>query len=292
MEFPAGGQRVVIRAVGLIDIKGVVRANANEVMGGAGGCNGGGVSNRGECYGGGGAGLGASAAGNGGGFAERGGGATGGMISGDAFLNAYDAGGSKVNRGGGGGGGTPTAALLGGGAGGGGGGAIDIAAGGNLSVQSVEANGAPGAGGGLGGGGGGGAGGAVVLRAGGTLTFPASVSIAGGAGGAGGGGGGVGSVGRWRYDTNVKMGEPSQTPAPKRGPTINVPPNPIFEIKNPMLTVVGDAGEATIVVRGGDGDTDTRSVTLTGGMTTITPPNLPIGYNTICVVIIEAAFVP
>jgi hypothetical protein len=50
MDFPIGGQRVVLRAVGSIDIKGTVRANASGVVGGAGGCNAGGVGSRGGSW--------------------------------------------------------------------------------------------------------------------------------------------------------------------------------------------------------------------------------------------------
>ena len=232
-------------------------------------------------------------------------GTLGGMTSGDPLLSAYDDGGAKTNRGGGGGGGAAALSLAGGGPGGGGGGAIDIAAGGNLSVQAVEANGAPGGPGGLGGGGGGGAGGALVLRAGGMLTFPATVSLAGAGGGNGGGGGGDGSIGRWRYDANGMTGNAPQMPAPGRGPMINLPANPIFESKTAMLTVIGAPGEVEIVVRNSDGDSNTRAATLMGGPTTVAPPNLSIGYNTVCVVVaggdvdaddakncIEVAFVP
>lgn len=288
MDFPPGGQRVVIRAVGMIDIKGVVRANASGVVGGAGGCNGGGVGTRGECYGGGGAGAGATNGGGGGGFAERGSGTTGGQMSGDPLLASYSTNGPEMSRGGGGGGGQPTlVTLLGGGPGGGGGGAIDITGGGNVAVQGVEANGAAGGGGTVGGGGGGGAGGAVVVRSSAKLTFP-TVSVAPGTGGGGVGTGGAGSVGRWRYDANATDGTMPTTPGPGRGPMFNLPANPIFDVKNPSLTVVGDPGVVTLAVTSSEGVTSLRSVPITSGSAIVEPPNLSVGFNRVCVVIAGA----
>jgi hypothetical protein len=305
-KSPSSPDPVVIRAVGRIAISGVVRANANGKAAGAGGCGGGNAQQPGECFGGGGgggAGVLGPGGGGGGGFAEKGGngleggvgvgagaGGAGGAISGDPLLHTFN-----VNRGGGGGAG-------GGGnsGGGGGGGAIEITAGGTLVVGTVEAVGATGINGG-----GGGAGGSVVLRAGATLTLPSNVNVGAGNGA---GNGGNGSVGRWRYDANGVAGTASTNPAPKRGPMIAKPTNPIFETKTPELVVNADPGgsgaSVSLVVKFPDGTTDTKNVNLTGPTSTVVP-GLAIGLNEVCVVIaggnygspearncIDVAFVP
>lgn len=283
LTFPVGPNRVVLRAVGKIAISGAVRANANGQNAGAGGCNGGGVNAKGACFGGG------SDGGGGGGFAEKGEDgavATGGAMSGDPLLRAYDGGGMEVNRGGGGGGGAAV--------GGGGGGAIEITAGGALSVGTIEANAAAGDAATVGRSGGGGAGGAVVLRSGATLTLPSNVSVAAGAGGSSlTSPGGKGSIGRWRFDANDVSGTPSANPAPKRGPMLAKPASPIFDIKRPQLTVnadpAGSGASVSLVVQFPDGTTDTKNVNLTGPMSTVIP-ELAIGHNVVCVVVAGGNF--
>ena len=302
--YPAG-LRPVIRAIGSIKITGKVTANSpGSKVAGAGGCAGGAADSNAECFGGG------KAGGGGGGFANTGGDGdpnTGGPVSGDPLVRSFDGSGMEMNRGGGGGGGASAI-------GGGGGGTIEITAGGNLQVGSLEANGVSGAGSLLGRGAGGGAGGAVVLRAGAMLTLPTGVALNPGAGGAGTLGlankGGDGSVGRWRYDANATTGTPPGAPPPKRGPILVRPENPIFEKKEvPQFMVNGDPGGSgagvDLVVQFADGTTDTKTVNLTGATSTVVTPNLQIGLNIVCVVIaggnfadeeakncIEVAFVP
>ena len=283
IDFPAGGGRAIIRAVGSIAITQRASANASGQTGGAGGCNGGGGGADGLCHGGG---KGAGGGGGGAGFVVVGGdGAnnTGGATSGDALIKIYDGVGPEMNKGAGGGGG--------GGAGGGGGGTIELTAGGDITVGTVEANAAAGANGGLGSGGGGGAGGVVVMRAGGMLTFPTALSVAGG-GGAGGtlGSGGNGSIGRWRVDAANTMGTPpavdGDTPAPRRGPMIVRPGNLIAEINKPTLMISGKSGDSIqLITLYPDGTSDTKTTTMTSDLYPVVPPTLAIGLNTVCVIV-------
>lgn len=303
VTFNPGTRRAIVKAVGGIRVTGKVTANASGMAAGAGGCDGGAAAGTGACFGGG------KSGGGGGGFAMAGGNGannTAGPASGDPLIKVYDGTGEAMNRGGGGGGGD-------GAVGGGGGGTIELTAGGDLEVAMLEARGAGGEASGLGRGAGGGSGGAIVLRAGGMLAQPTSLDLAGADGGTGtlglGNKGGAGSVGRWRFDAATVSGSAPGTPAPKRGPMIVRPANPIFEMTKPTLMVAGDpagSGAAvTLVVVYPDETTETKDVTLTGAVSSVVPPELAIGLNTICVLVpggnfandeakncIEVAFVP
>lgn len=305
--FTQGTAPAIVRAVGAIDISGKVTANAMGATPGAGGCAGGQPQMNGTCYGGG------KPYGGGGGFAERGvdgaGAAdSGGAVSGDAYIKVYDGAGEEANRGAGGaGGGNVTG---GGGSGGGGGGTIELTAGGNITLGDViEAIGGVGGNSGLGTGAGGGSGGAVVLRSGNTLQHATNVVLAGGDGGTGALGGslgGKGSLGRWRYDALVTMGVAPATPAGKRGPMLARPQNPIFEMRTPTLSIAGTAGDSVkVIVTGPDGIGEEKTITLQSATQAFVPPELPIGLDTICVLVpngrpsddvakncIEVAFVP
>ena len=282
IDFIPGAGRAIVKAVGGINITGRVSANANPTtrVPGAGGCAGGVGNNDGQCFGAG------KAGGGGAGFVVMGGdGAanTGGPVSGDDLVKIYDGQGAAMNKGAGGGGST--------GDGGGGGGTIELTAGGDINARTVQANAAAGAGGGIGAGGGGGAGGVVVMRAGGTLTHPMALSVAGGAGGGGTlGTGGAGSIGRWRFDAAAVMGNPpavgAATPAPRRGPMIVRPANPIFEINKPTLMIAGKSGDAIqLLTLYPDGTSETKTATMTSDLYPVQPPTLAIGLNTVCVIV-------
>lgn len=289
--------RAIVHAVGRINITGRVSANANLRAGGAGGCDGGDINAAGECFGGG------KALGGGGGFAqagENGNSNTGGAMSGDPLIKIYEGTGAAMNRGGGGGAGDENSL------GGGGGGTIELTAGGNLSVTTLEAKGAAG-GNALLRGAGGGSGGAVVLRAGGMLVAPATVDLSGGDGGNGGLGGapgGKGSVGRWRFDAAKLVGT-LPAPAPRRGPMIVRPMNPIFETKEPTMMLTGESGvQVTIITQYDDDTSNTETETLIGETSSFAP-TLKIGINKVCVLVpggsiandeatncVEVAFIP
>ena len=300
IDFTAGQGRAIVKAVGSINITGRISANANPTtrVAGAGGCAGGGGNADGQCFGGG------KSGGGGAGFAATGGdGAanTGGPISGDELVKIYDGSGAAMNKGAGGGGAE--------GAGGGGGGTIELTAGGDVMLGTVQANAAGGAGG-ITLGAGGGAGGVLVVRSGAALTHPTAVSLAGGAGGGGLTAGGNGSIGRWRFDaatvTNAPPAASATTPAPRRGPMFVRPTNPIFEINKPSLMVAGKSGDAIqLIALYPDGTSDTKTATMTSDLYPVVPPTLAIGLNTVCVVVpggnfandeakncIELAFIP
>lgn len=285
--FMPGPTRAIVKTVGKLDISGKVTANANGRAAGAGGCAGGMATQSGECFGAG------KGGGGGAGFAlpgTNGAQNTAGPASGDPLIKIYDGVGVAMNRGGGGGGGD-------GAVGGGGGGTIELTAGGDLRVGTLEAKGAGGESSGLGRGGGGGSGGAVVLRAGGSLALPTAIDLAGAGGGNGTlglGPGGDGALGRWRFDASAVTGTPPMTPAPRRGPMIVRPANPIFEMKKVTLMVAGDPinnSAVTLVVVYPDETTETKNVTLTGEVSSVTPPELQIGLNTVCVLVPGGAFV-
>ena len=285
IELAAGQGRAIIRAVGSITAT-AVTANADGRTAGAGGCDGGMRNTDGACHGGGkrgngGGGAGFAAMGTAGQNALGPGGA-GGPISGNELITIYEGSGAAMNKGAGGGGGS-------GGVGGGGGGTIELTAGGNIAVTSnISANAADGENGStLGSGGGGGAGGVVVIRAGNMLTLPSTLTLAGGQGGPGtGGSGGDGSVGRWRYDAAAVSNAIPMTPAPRRGPMIKRPANPIFNTRTPMLTVVGNQGdEIQIVTLKPDNTSATDDTILTSAELVIMPPELAIGINTVCVIV-------
>ncbi len=307
VDFNRGANRAIVQAVADIDVTGRVTANADNVGAnrdpGAGGCAGGASGSDGICVGGGKGSTGATGGGGGAGFAVAGESAAGagGPPSGDPLLSSYVATGAAENKSAGGGGGGL------GGHGGGGGGTIELTAGGNINVRTIEAKGASGANGGVGGGGGGGAGGIVVLRAGNMLTFPTMFNISGGAGGSGVGVGGVGSVGRARYDAATTAGTEPSTPTPRRGPMIVRPANPIYEITRPQLTITGTVGDKVDVIvlyPDGGGNQTLSQITLTSAVFMF-QPTLMIGLNQICVIIpggnfardeakncIDVAFIP
>lgn len=290
LHFETGTAKAIVKAVGGITVTGMLTANANGRDPGAGGCFGGIDNQPGECFGAGGAGA-TGAAGGGAGFAVAGagggglGGGTAGPIAGDDLVRHYgDGSDAAMNRSAGGGGGSF--------AGGGGGGTLELTAGGNITVPALQAVGGTGGGGALGGGGGGGAGGVIVLRAGGTLAFPATLTVKGGDGGNSAADGGAGAVGRWRYDAAMTSGNPPAvdalaTPAPRRGPMIVRPADPIFRTDDPTITIAGEGGvEVTIITIRPDGAPSESTTQMTlGTTTTVRAPKLAIGLNKICVIV-------
>ncbi|MDQ3337168.1 MAG: hypothetical protein M4D80_18555 [Myxococcota bacterium] len=278
-----GTNKAIVQAVGDIKISGRVTANANGNTAGAGGCNGGAAGQPGQCFGGG------KAAGGGGGFGAPGiaGNAnTAGAVSGDPLITIYDGAGMAMNRGGGGAGGDGVE-------GGGGGGVIELTAGGAITVENIQAKGGTNGTASVTRGAGGGAGGTVVLRAGGQLSHPAMLDIGGGAGGAGGAlnisPGGAGGVGRWRFDA-AAVARTAPAPAPRRGPMIVRPPNPIFEDKNATLMITGENGvEITIITRYADNTSTTDTTTLIGDPSSYEAV-LRIGINTVCVLVPGGSF--
>jgi hypothetical protein len=305
VSFMPGPTRAIVKAVGAIDISGNVTANATGMMAGAGGCDGGASQQAANCYGGG------QPFGGGGGFADKGtdGSAdSGGMASGDSYIKTYESSNAgETNRSSGGaGGGNLTG---GGGVGGGGGGTIELTAGGDIIVGGqIEATGAMGGSSGLGTGAGGGSGGVVVLRSGNMLKLPTDILVTGGAGGPGLGSanaGGAGSLGRSRYDAVTTPG--NAPAAAKRGPMLVRPPNAIFEMRKPQLSIVGNTGDTVrVIITGPDGVGETKDIVLQQSSQPFFPnAELPIGLDTICVYVpngrpsddvakncIEVAFVP
>ena len=294
-----GPNKAIVHTVGDIKITGRVTANAAGQTAGAGGCEGGAAGQAGQCFGGG------KAPGGGGGFATAGvaGGAnSAGAVSGDPLIKIYDGAGAAMNRGGGGAGGDGIE-------GGGGGGVIELTAGGAITVGTIQAKGGSPTGGSLGRGGGGGAGGTVVLRAGGQLTHATMIDLGGGAGGAGGAlnisPGGAGGSGRWRFDAAMLAPGAAPAPAPRRGPMLVRPANPIFDQREVQLTITGENGaEVTVITRYADNTSTTDTTTLIGESSSY-EASLRIGLNTVCVLVpggsfaddeakncIEVAFVP
>ncbi len=236
----SGTQRAIVRSVSRIKM-GNVSANGgagtSNGVGGAGGpgaCGGGSMGANAPCaqVDGGGGGAAGTSGGGGGGFgavADTGVGDDGGIagaMHGNVQLVSFGGGSGLVNLGAGGGGGGK-GLLSNAGGGGGGGGALELTAGGDIELGTVDAKGGAGGAGssvvmlGASGGGGGGSGGAIVVRSeAGTITsgaITATPGTGGAGGGTGAGAGGAGAPGRVRVD--VASGSlPSSTPEPHRGP--------------------------------------------------------------------------
>jgi hypothetical protein len=284
-----------------LDLSGT-SGGTGAVEGEAGGCGGGGPAASSPCVtigGGGGesSGLLGIGGGGGGGFAENGvtggggGGGAGGTRTGDELIVTYGAfNGLTENRPGGGGGGGPSLALVAGGGGASSGGSLELTAGGNLSVGTINAKGGAGRNSSLAGGGGGGAGGLVMLRAGGMLTS-GNIDANGGAGGsgAGSGAGGKGSDGRVRWD--AQTGDPPSlttggTPTLHRGPSFALT-DPVFRITNPMIAVIGTAGDRFDVSVENHGMVATGArVTIPAGNTAMFSPPLQQGLNRVCILLL------
>lgn len=198
----------------------------------------------------------------------------GGAMVGDDLIASYA---SNQAAGGGGGG----ASLLGvGGAGGGGGGTIELTAGGDVTVGTVDVSGGQGAAKNSGGGGGGGAGGIIMLRAGGALT--ASTLTAVGGGGTGGtANDGTGSVGRIRWDAPAGAA-PSATPVAVRGPAF-VTATPLV-MTTASLQLVGAPNHQFSVYHSDSGGqhNDAAGSFDGSGNATITP-QLGVGFDRVCI---------
>jgi len=285
------GPHVALRAVGSIAIAGVVTADAVGTTPGPGGCAGGGIGADGasqnsegrNCTGRGRAvapGLLNGGGGGGAGFVVKGDpGAASGGDGGDAFGTKQLPSFADAVPSGGGGGAKNTG--IGGGAGGGGGGAVEVTAGGDVTIpMGISAHGGKGADGSSGGGGGGGDGGAIVVRAGGTATVGTLV-VARGEPGAGGAAGGAGSAGRTRVDATTMIA------ADYHGPMFLAPPQVSLE-QNTTLAIRGDVGDQTLV--GQVYDRDDAAVPhgdfspQIGGNGQASPTfGLRAGYNKVCV---------
>jgi hypothetical protein len=300
----SGANRAIIHSMSSITAKAVT---ANGADGGdsatvavAGGCPGGGPASTGGCNGtvggqGGTAGaLGNAGGGGGGGFATNGipggppGGGAAGSQNGDELIAVYDA-----NRsGGGGGGGKPTLGLGSGGGGGGGGGAIELTAGGDISVGAITANGGLGGAGATGGGGG--AGGVIMLRAEGALTVGGAVSVNGGDGGkssGGNGAGGAGSPGRVRWDAQSGGVSAIATGTLHRGPAFLVPMR-LFRDPVVNISLAGTPSDVLSVYAVNGGKTYLGTRTEAGSQVTIGPDGsvtfhqlLEQGLSQLCVTV-------
>ncbi|MDB4962473.1 MAG: hypothetical protein JWP01_2472 [Myxococcales bacterium] len=251
----SGSDRMELRAVSSITLPSLsaVGGAASGATGGPGvlgSCAGGAQGSVGGCssQGGGGAGTGSTTAGGGGGgggFGSMGTGGGGPMAGGagseigDDFLVIYPGSGAASNRASGGGGGGAPSLLGSASGGGGGGGAIEITAGGNVVVGTINVQGGAGAASGSAGGGGG-AGGSVLIRAGGTL-MTTMILAKGGVGGAlsSASDGGAGGDGRVRWDSPVSTA-PGSDVATHRGLSF-APATPlVVSTTNARITVLGE----------------------------------------------------
>lgn len=193
----------------------------------------------------------------------------GGAAYGDDLLTNF-ASSSCIGSGGGGGGN----------AGGGSGGAVEITAGGTLTLATATANG------GSVSNAGGGSGGSIVLRAGAALTVTGTITTAGGAASNGGDGG----TGRVRYDSPQRTLSVAIVGAGRRGVQFDV-----AEGQNPLITTsprqtfqLVSAPAATpfnMFVLNADGVTTDSGTIVFGSATAIYTPRLALnfGYNQICV---------
>jgi hypothetical protein len=269
---------------------------ANSAGGaGPGGCGGAGPADNGGCSGSEGGGTGASTGsggGGGGGFATKGsdgaGGAKGGDAHGNAQLVNYELAPPLTSNRSGGGGGGRSSLLANAGGGGGGGGTVELSAGGDIVVGTIDAKG--GAGGNASGavtaagGGGGGSGGVVVLRSiAGTISATA-VQVDGGTAGAavaGGGAGGAGAPGRTRAD--VPTGSPPA--GMRRGPAFAASTPAIVTTDNPMIVMTGTTDDVVdgylIDMDGVERFGEPMNQVFSNGMLMMTPTLLP-GFNTLC----------
>lgn len=294
-------KRLILRATSSITV-GTINANGGNASGGtagtagpAGGCVGGEVAGMGGCVGGGG-GAGIGGGGGGAGFGAAGGvgqggaaGGTAGMMEGDPAIAVY-----ANNVGGGGGGGAiATLGLLANpGAGGGGGGSVELTAGGNVTVGTVNVNGGKGGNGASvttgAGGGGGGSGGLIMVRTDFGSITATSLTATGGAKGTGSssGDGGAGAVGRIRWD--APTGAPAGMPAPHRGPSFAATTPSTTAEQKPSITMAGSDGDIfDVYVIADDNMVHTGEPmmqTFAGGAASFMPTLLP-GYNKLCVTI-------
>jgi hypothetical protein len=232
--------------------------------------------------------------GGGAGFARPGDAGTGaqGPVAGEPALTTLTTPDSR-NRGSGGAGGRGGGLLGGpGGTGGGGGGALELTAGGDLTVEvSIEAKGAAGTGGTNGGTpGGGGSGGVVLLRTGGTLTLAAPGVTATGGPKGGAANAGDGSEGRIRIDAPDPAVMIMSAPGVGyRGPRFDLMTPMIVREEKPRLTFVGQPG-ALIKYTIEDGESTTLGpieiMMPAAGKTTV-PLAMPLfrGFNRLCALV-------
>ncbi|HEX5059038.1 MAG TPA: hypothetical protein VFV99_06745 [Kofleriaceae bacterium] len=298
-----GTARASVRSVSRIKMGNITANGGNGSTNGAGGagpgaCAGGAPASNAPCLqsDGGGVGAGGDSGGGGGGFAvagnpgvtgDAGTGGAGGGAHGDNQIISFAAQGA-------GGGGGGKGALSNSGGGGGGGGTIELTAGGNIEVGTIDAKGGAGGAGssvlslGASGGGGGGSGGTVVLRSDtGTIVSGAIAATPGGGGASGGtgaGAGGAGAPGRVRVD--VASGSlPSSNPSLHRGPAfVNVPT--VVTTNKVMLSMTGaNADVVNAYVIPDDGMVhlgEPMGMMFNNGMLSFQGVLLP-GYNKLCV---------
>lgn len=297
-------QPAIVRSVssiniGNINVAGAAGGTGTGGAGGPGGCTGGDAGATGGCSqnDGGGGGAAGNAGGAGGGFAAAGGSGNGsgggmaGVAHGNSQLVNYSGIPGMANQSAGGGGGA--AGTLGNaGGGGGGGGTVELTAGGDITVGTINANGGTGGNASAllanGGGGGGGSGGVVVLRSDAGMITSGAITASGGAPGTkvgNGGGGGMGAPGRVRVDVAASS-VPTTSPSAHRGPSFAANTPVIVTTDNPMLTLSGmtdDIVDAYVI----DADDvphfgEPMNVKFVNGALMMTPTMLP-GYNRLCV---------
>ncbi len=186
-----------------------------------------------------------------------------------------------------GGGGAGATTIGSTGPGGGGGGTIYLDAAGDLTVNSVAANGVAGSSGGANGGGG--SGGTVLLKSGGTLSVTTATATPGAATGTGGGAGGAGGTGRVRYD--APMGAPtSSTPTAYQGATFKQVDFVTYAqiVTGSVIQVIGPIGVTEFVGQVYQPmDVAGEAFTLSFGGSGLAQPKVTLtaGYNKICVAV-------
>ena len=313
LTFTGTPAAVQLRSVSSVSIGAAINAVGGGASGktpggaGPGGCAGGADSAAGGCDVGGGGGASNSDGGGGGGFANPGkpggGEPNGGMAHGNtAVLNyAADNAGHTPNQSAGGGGGNGGSLTSGtGGAGGGGGGTVEIDAGGNIAVASIDVSGGIGGnGGGLTsatGGGGGGTGGVIVIRsAAGDLTVNGTLAAAGGMGGTGGGSlsntggvGGNGSIGRVRTDVPTLPSVAGVVVYP--GLRFDATTNAIATMSKYSVIFHGNPGDTFVLAdydfTGASQETEPAGTFDTSGNATPVL-SLHAGYNNICATLLD-----
>ncbi len=284
-----GARRLRLAAFGPIRLDGSITSLGPNL----GGCSGGGPQMGASCgAAGGGPGaqgpaVGTGGGGGGGGFGTDGATASGsgGMTRGNPLLVPIA---DPVNRGGGGGGGGNPGLGLGGpmgGVGGGGGGAIEIRAGGAITVTAlgdVTVDGGPGTVSSSAGGGGG-AGGAILIDSGAPIVQPA-VEWLSARGAAAVGNGGAGGEGRIRVD-DPGRGTANATPTAVGAPDFDRATTPLV-VRTPTVTLTarGPTGCFAVIptpVSAQDlcGTSSDRQLTPTGVPITF---GLAPGVNTLC----------
>ncbi len=294
-----------------ITATGATASGVNAGAAGPGGCAGAAAGGAANCSGGGG-GATSTDGGGGGGYATAGTPGAGESDQGSAHGNTailnYAADGVHTpnqSSGGGGGGNGGLLAGTGGGGGGGGGGSIEIDAGGNISLASIDVSGGGGGNGasGLGsstGGGGGGTGGVVVIRsAAGDLKVSGTINVSGGGGGSGGtslsatgGVGGPGSIGRVRADVPTLPPVVPSTFA-HRNPTYDPATQTIYAMASVPITLHGTANDVFDLTDydfgGVDHDGEPKGVAFDASGAATPTVSLRDGYNKICATLRDGA---